>query len=192
MSEKIYAWLLRLYPSHFREAYGDQALQLFRDRARHEKGFLGIRLWLDLLADLVISVPREYRYSQQSLVAASAQQHFDGVPSFIVLKDQSPRWGALLFGGVLSLLVLGALSIGINFVGEAALAFGHPAAAATNSSGSDDEPSELESSSLAPFTAANARISQPKTGDSKSAKTVTMIADDKLDRAARHRVILKV
>src|SRR5262249_28071007 len=43
-----------------------------------------------------------------------------------------------------------------------------------------------------PFTAANARISQPKTGDSKSAKTVTMIADDKLDRAARHRVILKV
>jgi hypothetical protein len=27
MSEKIYAWLLRLYPSHFREAYGNEALQ---------------------------------------------------------------------------------------------------------------------------------------------------------------------
>jgi hypothetical protein len=38
MSEKIYALLVRLYPSHFREAYGEAALQLFRDRARDEKG----------------------------------------------------------------------------------------------------------------------------------------------------------
>ena len=42
MSEKIYAWLLRLYPSRFREAYGDEAVQLFRDRARDEK-WLGLR-----------------------------------------------------------------------------------------------------------------------------------------------------
>lgn len=33
MSEKIYAWLLRLYPSRFRTAYGEEALQLFRDRS---------------------------------------------------------------------------------------------------------------------------------------------------------------
>jgi hypothetical protein len=39
MSEKIYAWLLRLYPSHFRDRYGEEALQLFRDRAAHERGF---------------------------------------------------------------------------------------------------------------------------------------------------------
>ena len=31
MSEKIFAFLLRLYPAHFRRAYGDEALQLFRD-----------------------------------------------------------------------------------------------------------------------------------------------------------------
>jgi hypothetical protein len=36
MSEKIYACLLRLFPWHFREAYGDEALQLVRDRARDE------------------------------------------------------------------------------------------------------------------------------------------------------------
>jgi hypothetical protein len=53
MSEKIYACLLRLFPSYFREAYGDEALQLFRDRAHEEKGFFPrVRLWLDLLADL--------------------------------------------------------------------------------------------------------------------------------------------
>jgi hypothetical protein len=39
MSENIYAWLLRLYPARFREAYGSEALQLFRDRARDKKGF---------------------------------------------------------------------------------------------------------------------------------------------------------
>jgi hypothetical protein len=59
MSEKIYALLVRLYPSHFREAYGEAALQLFRDRARDEKGFFSrVRLWFDLLTDLAISVPR--------------------------------------------------------------------------------------------------------------------------------------
>ena len=36
MSEKIYAWLLRLYPSRFREEYGEAALELFRDRAHDE------------------------------------------------------------------------------------------------------------------------------------------------------------
>ncbi len=55
MSEKIYAWLLHLYPSQFREAYGSEALQLFRDRVRDEKGFFPcLRLWLDLLVDLAI------------------------------------------------------------------------------------------------------------------------------------------
>jgi hypothetical protein len=107
MSEKIYALLLRLYPSHFREAYGDEALQLFRDRARDEKGFFrSLQLWLDLLADLAISVPREYGYVQPELVGASAQYRLAGVPAFHVLQGESPRPGALLFGTALSLVVL--------------------------------------------------------------------------------------
>ncbi|MGB7464790.1 MAG: hypothetical protein WBW14_17985, partial [Candidatus Acidiferrum sp.] len=100
MSEKIYALLLRLYPSHFRVSYGEAALQLFRDRARDEKGFFPtVRLWLDLLADLAISVPREYRHVPQALLAASASQRLGGAPSFFVLQDESPRPGAFFFGG---------------------------------------------------------------------------------------------
>src|SRR5437879_2537063 len=107
MSEKIYALLLRLYPSHFREAYADEALQLFRDRARDEKGFFPtLRLWLDLLADLAISVAREYGYVQPALVGASAQHRLVGVPAFHVLQGELPRPGALLFGSVLSLVGL--------------------------------------------------------------------------------------
>jgi len=109
MSEQIYGWLLRLYPSHFRQAYGDAALQLFRDRSRHEQGFFrALRLWLDLLADLAISVPRQYRRVQPALIGGSAQRHQDGTPSFHVLEGQSPRLGALLLGGILSLAAAGA------------------------------------------------------------------------------------
>ena len=40
MSEKIYACLLRLYPARFRQQYGAEALQLFQDRLRDERGLL--------------------------------------------------------------------------------------------------------------------------------------------------------
>jgi hypothetical protein len=62
MSEKIYAWLLRLYPATFRSEYHAAALQLFRDRARAEHGFFArCRLWLDVIVDLAVSIPVEYR-----------------------------------------------------------------------------------------------------------------------------------
>jgi hypothetical protein len=103
MSEKIYAFLLRLFPSQFRETYGEEALLLFRDRARDETGLSSrARLWFDLLADLVISVPREYFYAEPELIAASGQR-FGGTPSFYFLGDNAPRPGALLLGAVLSL-----------------------------------------------------------------------------------------
>jgi hypothetical protein len=115
MSEKIYAWLLRLYPSHFRKAYGDDALQLFRDRSRDERGFLSrLRLWLDLLADLALSVPREYFRVQPELVSYSAHLRPDGVPSFFVLADESLGPGALLSGGALTLATLVTFSVLLN------------------------------------------------------------------------------
>lgn len=112
MSEKIYTWLLRLYPASFREKFGDEALQLFRDRARDEKGFVQrLRLWLDLVADLAISVPREYYYFEPELLGASADQRLGGIPSFVVIEGGSPRPGALFSGGVLTMLVLTTCAI---------------------------------------------------------------------------------
>jgi len=119
MSEKIYALLLRLFPSHFREAYGEEALQLFRDRARDEKGFFpGVRLWLDLLSDLVWSVPREYFHMQPALVGATTLRRLDGMPLFFILEDESPRLGALLLGSAFSLAAVGTISVLITQVGS--------------------------------------------------------------------------
>ena len=99
MSERLYRWLLRLYPNHFRKTYGEAALQLFRDRARDERGVVaGARLWLDLLADLAASLPNEYHRDRRMVV--------EGIPAFQILNDESPRRGALLAGGLFSLALL--------------------------------------------------------------------------------------
>ena len=119
MFENIYACLLRLYPSRFREEYGEEILQLFRDRTRDEKGFYRrLRLWLDLVADLAISVPREYYYCEPELIGASADQRLGGLPSFVVIEGGSPRPEALLSGGVLTMLVLTTCSFFLSQAGH--------------------------------------------------------------------------
>jgi hypothetical protein len=107
MSEKLYALLLRLFPSRFHQSYGADALQLFRDRARDESSFTPrARLWFDLLADLIISVPREYFYAQPELLSASTQQNLAASPAFYVLGKEVPRPGALVLGAMLSLAAI--------------------------------------------------------------------------------------
>jgi len=173
MSEKIYALLLRLYPSRFREAYGDEALQLFRDRARDEKGFFpSLRLWLDLLADLAISIPRQYGYVQPALIGVSAQRRLAGVPAFHVLQDESPRPGALLFGSVLSLVVLSTFWIllghGAGHAGMRVIASGQ----LPGSSGFSQH-----------------QAPQPNPHNAPSATDRAVGEVSKLDPADRHRVI---
>jgi Peptidase family S41/N-terminal domain of Peptidase_S41 in eukaryotic IRBP len=109
MSEKMYERLLRLLLPRFYNAYGEAALQLFRDRARDERGFVPtLRLWWDLLADLAISVHRERHFAQSALIGASGPRNVHGMPSFHAVESAPPRTLALIFGGVLSLLALGA------------------------------------------------------------------------------------
>jgi len=55
-ADRLYRILLRLYPAEFRGEYGREMTQLFRDRARHEPL---LRVWLDVVRDLVVTVPRE-------------------------------------------------------------------------------------------------------------------------------------
>ena len=97
MSERVYALLLRLYPSHFRSVYGDEALQLVCDRARHDS-FL--RLWIDLLIDLALSLP--LLHLRPAPLAPRAT-----TPAFITLESDMPRPESLFLGFValLSLII---------------------------------------------------------------------------------------
>jgi hypothetical protein len=101
MSEKLYAFLLKLYPDHFRRTFGDEALRLVRDRARSEKGLLsGLRLWLDLLWDLAKSLPHEY--SNRPTTPIVATQLLIGERSFQLLAERSLSPAVLCLGGTLS------------------------------------------------------------------------------------------
>lgn len=121
MSEWIYSMLLRLYPSSFRRAYGEEALRLFRDRLRDERSLVSsIWLWIDLLVDVAVSVPRSYR----NFSAVMAGQPSHGAPIFFVLEDESPSFGSVVYGMsaalviysvVLFLLAHGGRSLPIGF-----------------------------------------------------------------------------
>jgi hypothetical protein len=112
MSEKIYAWLLRVFPAHFLKTYREDALQLYRDRSRDERGLLPkLRLWLDLLGDLAVSVPREYRRVEPALAGSTVPQRSDGMPGFELLESELPRPGAVFSGLLLSLATFAAVSV---------------------------------------------------------------------------------
>ena len=55
-ADRVYRALLRLYPTEFRDEYGREMTQMFRDRARHERPS---RVWLDVARDLFATVPKE-------------------------------------------------------------------------------------------------------------------------------------
>jgi hypothetical protein len=101
MSEKLYSLLLKLYPNHFRRAYGDEALRLVLDRARDEKGFLcRLRLWLDLLVDLAISLPREYSKAPTTRILVA--NPVNGAPSFQLLAERSLNPALLIVATLLT------------------------------------------------------------------------------------------
>jgi hypothetical protein len=54
-SERIYRWLLRLYPRDFREEYGHEMSLLFRARATSGSA----SLWFQVLGDLLFHAPQE-------------------------------------------------------------------------------------------------------------------------------------
>jgi hypothetical protein len=108
MSERIYAWVLMLYPRTFREQYGRAALDLFRDRLRGENKF---RLWLDVLADLMVSLPREHARSGHP---AAVTRPVGGVPVFYTADVFKPNRIALLNGAILSIASFAAVAVFLN------------------------------------------------------------------------------
>jgi hypothetical protein len=107
MSKKIYACLLRLYPTRFRQLYGAEALQLFKDRVRDEPGLLGkLRLWIDLLTDLALGLPQAYRNTYATAATTPAWQTADGLPAFRTLEEEPLRPGSVVMGGIFAIATL--------------------------------------------------------------------------------------
>jgi len=116
MSEKIFAFLLRLYPSRFRERYTEEAIQLYRDLCRHENGLLRrTRLWIRLLADLALGLPQARRNAYVSTAASPVPLTVQGVPTFRVLEQKPLRPGLFLCGSILTVTLLSAFSVALHY-----------------------------------------------------------------------------
>lgn len=111
MSEILYGLLFRLFPARFRAAWGEDALELFRDRWRNERGPRArLSLWLDLIADLAAAVPRAYLRDEPLLIPASTAE-IEGVPSFHLVEDRPIPSSAFFLGTVLSIVALSGVSL---------------------------------------------------------------------------------
>ncbi|MDQ2841375.1 MAG: hypothetical protein M3Y72_10135 [Acidobacteriota bacterium] len=55
--DKLFGALLHAYPAEFRHEYGPEMERLFKDRLESEPH---VRLWLETLADLALTAPREH------------------------------------------------------------------------------------------------------------------------------------
>lgn len=119
MSEKIYALLLRLYPASFRRRYHDEALQLLRDRLRDEQGFFRrLRLWVDLLADLVCSLPMAYRQRDPyAFAAADVAPIPDGIPAFRTLEEEPLKPQSIFLGSILGIAGLAVFAFLMTLTG---------------------------------------------------------------------------
>lgn len=108
MSEKVYAFLLRLYPPAFRRRYEQETIQLLRDRFRDEPGyFRRLRLGFDLIVDVVRSLPQAYGNSYAEVTAVHPVAYpLQGVPMFQSLRNEPIRRGTFVVAGTLTLTAL--------------------------------------------------------------------------------------
>ena len=95
----MYRWILSAHPSCFRRRFADEMLSIF-DQAETE--FAAAKL----LVDGVVSLLRQWALRPEFWNQPVAQAPSDGVPLFYTLENTKPRTDALLYGALLSILVL--------------------------------------------------------------------------------------
>lgn len=115
MSEKLYAFLLYLYPATFRAAHGEDALQLFRDRLREETGFFRrARLWLDIFRDLILSLPRLHMHPQLAFAAVNSASS----SMFLIPEEEPIRPATFLSACAITLAVYSLIVVSLNHTGR--------------------------------------------------------------------------
>ena len=84
----MYEWLLFVYPTTFRRAFGGQMVQVFRDsyRARKRDGRIGslARLWLRTSIDLILSAVKEHT-EKENLLMSNLKKHLVALSGCVVV-----------------------------------------------------------------------------------------------------------
>lgn len=93
-SERVYRWLMQFYPAQFRQEYGAQMVQTFRDRYKDaaERGRDRVQFWMWILADTVVAGGRQHIYELNRKLNMSL-----GRPWLFILFPTSRRAFAIVF-----------------------------------------------------------------------------------------------
>jgi hypothetical protein len=97
----LYRLLVRLHPRPFRDRFETEMLLVFADAATKNR-----EVWL--IADAMRSLFRQWvlrPHSSTGMAESSAVMLSHGTPAFAIIEDARPRPMALLFGGLLSVVM---------------------------------------------------------------------------------------
>lgn len=121
MSERVFALLFHLFPQHFRDKYFQEAMLLYRDRFKFETDlYRRARLWCDLFADLLISLPKSWLTPSSVVAVHSEDSLVTDHPAFSLLYGEPIRPNVILLGG------LGSLGLILTFIFILNTVFLHP------------------------------------------------------------------
>jgi hypothetical protein len=125
--ERLYRGILTLYPSQFRQRFGDEMVQLFEDRLRDARADHGtgglIAAWVGLVADVLRTAPGEHlrrnRTVAHSLVVApSATSRVLGlsgiVAGTVILAAYAIQLPEQMFFWRLIVFTVGAVAISVG------------------------------------------------------------------------------
>jgi hypothetical protein len=101
-SERVYRWLLRVFPGAFRAHYEEEMVRLFLDQLRDARGSGRTRdragLWLRSVGDVLSSAPAEHLHREEKTVAKPVD------PGSVALTAASERSGPTRLGYALACL----------------------------------------------------------------------------------------
>jgi Ca2+-binding EF-hand superfamily protein len=107
MRRRLYIWLLRLHPKPFRRQFSSEMLAIFDDPASHNYS-------RGLLTDAIVSLLRQWIVRPEFRNAGA-----DPVPMFASFNDHRLRPDSILYGGILSVVLLCSLAFAIGRPGMA-------------------------------------------------------------------------
>jgi hypothetical protein len=112
MRRTFCVWLLRLHPAHFRRQFASEMLAIFDDPASRKNS-------RGLFTDAVFSLVRQWVLRPQFRAVGADAVVPAGVPMFAGFDDYRLRRDALLYGGVLSVVLLSSVVFAIGKPGVA-------------------------------------------------------------------------
>jgi len=114
MLRLVYSWVLRFHPALFRQRFGQEMLAIFDLQE-------GPLARIKLLADGSLSLLRQWLLRPEFWAESNERPAPNGAPLFYLSKSFTPRIGALIDGGLVSMITFTAVCLMMQYTWQ------HPA-----------------------------------------------------------------